>query len=111
MKTVIFKPVILILFFLATSIVSLNAISYADGGNKGTIKIELRPGFTIEDIIQDLHNNANITNVSTIHCGGSIYTLKYNSKMVDSSTLKQFLDAHPGVDIFYGESKSDGAEK
>jgi hypothetical protein len=111
MRTVIFKPVILVLFFLATTIVSLNAISYADGGNKGAIKIELYPGFTIEDIIQDLHNNANITNVSVIHNGGNIYTLKYNPKMIDSSILKQFLDAHPGVDIFYGGSKPNGLEK
>jgi hypothetical protein len=104
MRTVIFKPVILVLFFLATSIASLNATSYADG-IKGAIKIELHPGFTIEDIIQDLYNNANITNVNVIHNGGNTYTLKFNPKMTDVSSLKQFLDGHPGCNIFYGEAK------
>lgn len=105
MKTIIFKPIILVLFFIGANIASLNAIDYFDGGNKGAIKIELHQGFTIEDIIQDLHNNANITNVSIISAGGSIYTLKYNPKLVDESTLVQFLDAHPGVHILYGESR------
>jgi|GEM_PF-2246108 hypothetical protein len=103
MRTVIFKPVMLVLFFLATSVASLNAINYIDS-NKGTIEIELRPGFTIEDIIQDLHGNANI-NVSSVHTGGNIYTLMYNVKVVDIITLKQFLDAHPGVDILLSDCK------
>ncbi|MFT6938091.1 MAG: hypothetical protein ACJA1N_002397 [Saprospiraceae bacterium] len=102
MRTVIFKPLLLILFFFATSIISLNAID-ANGG--GQIKIDVHTGFTIEDIIQDLHNNANITNVSVTNTTGTVYILKFNPKQVNVSALIQFLDGHSGVDIILLELK------
>lgn len=106
MRTIIFKPLILVFLVLGTSIASLNATTHSDGGNKDAIKIELHSGFTIEDIIQDLQDNANITNITTVYLGVNIYTLKYNPKIVNKSTLIQFLDAHPGVHILCEEKES-----
>ena len=60
------------------------------------IEIELAAGFTIEDIIQDLHDNANVTNITT-YGTNSIYTIKYNPKSVDKAFLVAYLDAHKGI--------------
>jgi len=79
--------------FLGLSMINLNAedVLVAD-----EITIELAAGFTIEDIIQDLHDNANIIDITT-YGSNSIYTIKYNPKVVDKTALVTYLDGHKGI--------------
>ena len=84
---------------LGVAFVSINAGQTV--GN-GMIKIEVAPGFTIEDIIQDLHDNACIDATPTAIYGTSIYVLQYNSKIVDNISIEQYLEAHPGAIVLSG---------
>lgn len=60
------------------------------------VNIELTAGFTIEDIIQDLHDNANIGEV-TVYEAGANFTIVYNPEIVDKEKLIIFLEGHEGV--------------
>ncbi|MFK7946785.1 MAG: hypothetical protein AB8G11_04285 [Saprospiraceae bacterium] len=96
MKTIIFKPILLLVMIIGVAFVSINAGQTIDDG---TIKIEVAVGFTIEDIIQDLHDNT-VTVVST-NVTSSIYILQYSSKMVDDDFVKKYLQKHPGANVIY----------
>lgn len=97
MRTVILKPFLLVTLLFATAFATLNANDIINGGE---IKVEVHQGFTIEDIIQDLHDNANIiVTVGTIK--GAVVSLKYDAKIIDTDVLLQSLDAHQGVSIIY----------
>lgn len=96
MRTIIFKPFLIVALLCSVALATMNAGEYINGGE---IRIELHPGFTIEDIIQDLHDNANITNVTVTTGNGTVFSIKFNPKQIDSTFIKQFLDAHPGVDV------------
>lgn len=94
MRTIIFKPVLLLVMILGVAFVSINA---GQAVGDGTIKIELAPGFTIEDIIQDLHDNAIVVvNYSPVS-GTSMYVLRCSSKTADNTFIKYYLNNHPGV--------------
>lgn len=97
MRTVIFKPILVLMMILSVAFVSINASQIV---GDGTVKIELAPGFTIEDIIQDLHDNAMVIS-STAHTGSSIYVLHFDAKIVNSDNLCAFLESHPGATIVY----------
>ena len=97
MKTVILKPILVFMMILSVAFVSINASQIV---GDGTVKIEVAPGFTIEDIIQDLHDNALVIN-STAHTGSSIYILHFDAKMVNADNLHVFLESHPGATIVY----------
>ncbi len=97
MKTVILKPLLLVMFVCSVAVATVNAGDYLVNQD---IKIELQQGFTIEDIIQDLHDNANITVIVTT-TNNVVYSLKYNPKIVDNTILLQFLENHPGVSMIY----------
>jgi hypothetical protein len=93
MKTIIFKPVLLLVMILGVAFVSINAGQTVEDG---IVKIEVAPGFTIEDIIQDLHDNSIVVYVSP-NQGTSSYTLRYSSKIVDNTHIEQYLELHPGA--------------
>ena len=97
MKTIIFKPAVLLMMILATAFLSFNA---EQSVGHGTLKIELAPGFTIEDIIQDLHDNAFVVTTGPAQ-GNSIYVLHFNVKIGNNEHLEQYLEAHPSVLIYH----------
>lgn len=84
MKTIIFKPAVLLMMILATAFLSFNA---EQSVGHGTLKIELAPGFTIEDIIQDLHDNAFVVTTGPAQ-GNSIYVLHFNMVMRHLSAVR-----------------------
>lgn len=85
---------------LGVAFVSINA---GQAVGDGAIKIEVVSGFTIEDIIQDLHNNANITVNSTPLEEVSQYLVQFSSKTVENSTVEFFLESHPGAIVLHDE--------
>lgn len=97
MKAVILKPIFVLMMILSVAFISINASQIV---GDGTVKIEVAPGFTIEDIIQDLHDNAMIVS-SGAQTGSSIYVLHFDAKIVNADNLYVFLESHPGAMIVY----------
>lgn len=94
MKAYFSKSILLVFMFLGMSLAVLEAndITVVNNG----IKIELKAGFTIEDIIQDLHDNANITDITT-YGSTSTYVIKFDPKYVDGELLVDYLKSHKGI--------------
>jgi hypothetical protein len=93
MKNNFSKSILLVFMFLGMSLTVLEANDIIINGG---IKIELKAGFTIEDIIQDLHDNANITDITT-YGSVSTYVIEFDPKFVDEEILIGYLLSHKGI--------------
>lgn len=98
MRTILFKPVLLLVMILGVAFVSINAGQTVEDG---IVKIEVAQGFTIEDIIQDLHDNSIMVTTSPNY-GGKVHVLHYNPKIVDCTYIEQYLENHPGATVIHG---------
>jgi hypothetical protein len=94
MKTFFSKSILLVFMFLGLSVMNLEAEEIKVVTDE--INIELVAGFTIEDIIQDLHDKTGVVDI-TAYGTNSNFTIEFNSGKVDKAILVAYLEVHKGV--------------
>lgn len=94
MRTIIFKPILLLIMIIGVAFVSINA---GQAVGDGTIKIEVAIGFTIEDIIQDLQDKNVSANAIVVDESTSLYIVQFSAKYLDNTLITQYLEEHPGA--------------
>lgn len=94
MRTFFSKSILLVFMFLGLSVMNLEAEETKVVTDE--INIELVAGFTIEDIIQDLHDKTGIVDITTYGTNPN-FTIEFNSGKVDKAVLVAYLEVHKGV--------------